>query len=806
MDVSSERVAQATAVSPDGSEKRLTTGTNDQSAPAPMTISVDDQFADCIEDYVAVASKGGGPSPGLVDGKGYFCRRVSSLNDDDETQKRKDKDLRVNEDVQFSDSIEEVADSPPTGQETQGMTTITGPIEGQFDDCPEDMQFTDTSRSRQGKSPMTTTNCPIDGQFDDCPEDVPVSAKDGEPSPKENTPQGEEQVRIEVQPPMDENDVIIGEKQGNATRKKFWRFAQPDMDLLEAEYDATSFCRAILTKWQAQLPKGRFIQKERATGKYRLMKDSESLAYILERLKLEKPESYSSCEKLGPFDAVMGLRREESVRFEGNCRLEGLIDVALKEYRMAKGGFRSRKLVFSTFWKRKRGEFRIFERNGSLVTRVPRYNKIVGWLEKEFTWKYWRVLTEENSNSDVPSSIETCNGPYVVQTNEITHLNSSNTEGEDLEPGETQSVGVNNEVPSEQDKDDARNSTNPSTVKRPSSASTEGDLPRKRCKANETDASREGGVTTDECDDSDQRSVANLQKESGILLGCRDHQRQTNYDKDFIQAQNNFIESLRSENEVLRKESHSQMQQMEGVQNQLDQSTALLNSLSDHSTKIEADNDAKKQLISSLELEMVSKIQEVELIQTKLNRVKHELDQSTEMGVSLNEQIANQRQQLEQVKSMIDELTQQNRSKEVEMEELKLKLSHRSSATEKQNAKLVEVMQSRESLMKLFTDSKSINHSQQVELEQKERTLSRANDEIVQLRRLLLQRDAEISNLSQRSRAYAAKYEQKLEEAQTEFETATANNLSRLEGRERQIEQLKSSLKKANGCPRRNRW
>lgn len=111
---------------------------------------------------------------------------------------------------------------------------------------------------------------------------------------------------------------------------------------------------------------------------------------------------------------------------------------------------------------------------------------------------------------------------------------------------------------------------------------------------------------TDECDDSDQKSVANLQKESCILLGCRDHQCQTNSEKDFIAAQNRFIESLRSENEVLRSEARWQrqkMQQLEVVQKQLDQSTALLNSLSEYSTKTQADNDAKKQLISSLESE-----------------------------------------------------------------------------------------------------------------------------------------------------------------------------------------------------------
>ena len=165
------------------------------------------------------------------------------------------------------------------------------------------------------------------------------------------------------------------------------------------------------------------------------------------------------------------------------------------------------------------------------------------------------------------------------------------------------------------------------------------------------------------------------------------------------------------------------------------------------------------------------------------------------MVFSLSEQTANQNQQLDQAKSVNDALTQGNHSKEVEIKELKLKLSHQSSATEEPNAKLVEVTQSRESLMKLFKDSKSINHRQKVQLEQKEKNLCRANDDIIRLRRLLQQRDAEISKISLRCSFDAATYEQKLEEARIGFETATANNLSRLDGKERQIEQLKSSLK-----------
>ena len=161
----------------------------------------------------------------------------------------------------------------------------------------------------------------------------------------------------------------------------------------------------------------------------------------------------------------------------------------------------------------------------------------------------------------------------------------------------------------------------------------------------------------------------------------------------------------------------------------------------------------------------------------------------------MSEQTANQNQQLDQAKSVNDALTQGNHSKEVEIKELKLKLSHQSSATEEPNAKLVEVTQSRESLMKLFKDSKSINHRQKVQLEQKEKNLCRANDDIIRLRRLLQQRDAEISKISLRCSFDAATYEQKLEEARIGFETATANNLSRLDGKERQIEQLKSSLK-----------
>ena len=167
------------------------------------------------------------------------------------------------------------------------------------------------------------------------------------------------------------------------------------------------------------------------------------------------------------------------------------------------------------------------------------------------------------------------------------------------------------------------------------------------------------------------------------------------------------------------------------------------------------------------------------------------------MVFSLSEQTANQNQQLDQAKSVNDALTQGNHSKEVEIKELKLKLSHQSSATEEPNAKLVEVTQSRESLMKLFKDSKSINHRQKVQLEQKEKNLCRANDDIIRLRRLLQQRDAEISKISLRCSFDAATYEQKLEEARIGFETATANNLSRLDGKVRQIEQLKQKLEEA---------
>ena len=237
---------QAVVVSPDSSGKRRATAAD----------LMEDKLADCTDDDVAVAGTGAGPSPGL-DGKGYFYHRVSALNGDDEIHEHEDQDLRVNEVVQFSGAIGEV---------------------------------TETAHAGQGKQPITTITGPSDGQLYDCTEDVPLSGADGGPSPKEYTPQVEQQVRIEVQPPMDENDVVIGEKQAKSTRKKFWRFAQPDMDLLEAEYDATSFCRAILMKWQAQSPKGRFIQKETATGKYRLMNDSESLSYIVQRLKFKNPK------------------------------------------------------------------------------------------------------------------------------------------------------------------------------------------------------------------------------------------------------------------------------------------------------------------------------------------------------------------------------------------------------------------------------------------------------------------------------------------------------------------------------------
>ena len=53
-------------------------------------------------------------------------------------------------------------------------------------------------------------------------------------------------------------------------------------------------------------------------------------------------------------------------------------------------------------------------------------------------------------------------------------------------------------------------------------------------------------MMTDECDDSDQKSVANLQKESCILLGCRDHQCQTNSEKDFIDKIRLIFENIDS--------------------------------------------------------------------------------------------------------------------------------------------------------------------------------------------------------------------------------------------------------------------
>lgn len=98
--------------------------------------------------------------------------------------------------------------------------------------------------------------------------------------------------------------------------------------------------------------------------------------------------------------------------------------------------------------------------------------QVVHWVERRVSWVF-----------EINGSHSNC----VCTTNDLNEV-ARNSESEDLGPGEIQPVGAMNEIPSEQDKGDTRNSTNSSIAKRPASASTEGKPPRKLSKANETGA------------------------------------------------------------------------------------------------------------------------------------------------------------------------------------------------------------------------------------------------------------------------------------------------------------------------------